>query len=98
MRMKNHEGLIDPNAKGTPLKLAHPSYDLNGTSRERAGPLRPHHLKVIADHSESGGQDTELVTLCLKIPPHLGEVHSQPNRNALSLQLLGRRAFELGLE
>ena len=65
---------------------------------ERAGPLRPHHLKVIADHSEGGAQDTKLVTLRLKISPRRGEIHSQPGRNALSLQLLGHHAFELGLE
>ena len=62
--------------KGTPFELVHPSRDLGGMSHERAGPLWPHHLKVIIDHSEGGGQDTELVTLCLKIPPHLSEVHS----------------------
>ena len=43
-------------------------------------------------------QDIELVTLLLKFSPFLGEIHSQPGRNALSLQLLGHRAFELGLE
>ena len=85
MRMSNHEGLIDPGTKGSPQELAHPSYDLDGTGRERAGPLRPHHLKVIANHSEGGAQDTELVALRLKIPPHLGEVHGQPSGNALGL-------------
>ena len=85
MRMSNHKGLIDPGAKGIPLELAHPSRDLNGTSRERAGPLQLHNLKVIADHSEGSTQDTELITLRLKISPHLGEVHSQPDRNALGL-------------
>ena len=98
MRTSNHEGLIDLGAKGIPLGLAHPSCDLDGISHERAGPLRPHYLKVIADHSEGGAQDTKLVTLCLKISPHLSEIHSQPRRNALSLQLLGRLPFELGLE
>ena len=98
MRMSNYEGLIDPSAKGTSFELAHPSYDLDGTSRERASPLRPHHLKVVADHSRGGAQDTELVALCLKIPPCLGEVHGQPGRDALGLQLLGHHIFELGLE
>ena len=85
MRMSNRKGLIDLNTKGTPFKLAHPSHDLDGTSHERAGPLRPHHLKVIMDHSKGGAQDTKLVTLHLQIHPHLGEVHGQPVRNALSL-------------
>ena len=64
---------------------ATPMNDLDGTGHERTGPFRPHHLKVIADHSEGGAQDTELVALRLKIPPRLGEVHSQPGRNALGL-------------
>ena len=34
MRMSNREGLIDPGAEGIPLKLAHPSHDLDGTSYE----------------------------------------------------------------
>ena len=96
--MSNHKGPIDPSAKGIPLELAHPSHDLNGTSHKRANPLRLHHLKVIADHSEGSAQDTELVTLHLKISPHLGEIHSQPSRNALGLQLSGCLPFELGLE
>ena len=54
MRTSNREGLINPRAKGIPLELAHLSRDLDGMIRERAGPLRPHHLKVIADHSEGG--------------------------------------------
>jgi len=98
MSMSNREGLIDPGAKGIPLELAHLGRDLNGTSREHVGPLRPHHLKVVADHSKGGAQGTELVTLRLKISPHLGEIHSQPGRNALDLQLLGRLPLELGLE
>ena len=85
MRTSNHEGLVDPSAKRIPLEPAHLNYDLNGTSRERAGPLRPHHLKVIADHSEGGAQDTELIALHLKIPPCLGEIHSQPSGDTLSL-------------
>ena len=85
MRTSNHEGLINPGVKGIPLKLAHSSHDLNGMGHERAGPLRPHHLKVVVDHSEGGAQDTELVTLRLKIPPCLGEVHGQPDRDALGL-------------
>ena len=76
MRMSNHEGLIDPSAKGIPLKLAHSGHDLDGTSHERAGPLRPHHLKVIVDHSKGGAQDIELITLYLKISPHLDEIYS----------------------
>ena len=76
MRTSNHEELIDPSVKSIPLELAYPSRDLDGTGHERAGPLRPHHLKVVADHSKGGAQDTELVTLCLKISPHLGEIHS----------------------
>ena len=83
--MSNCKGLIDPSVKGISLELAHLSHDLDGTGRERAGPLRPHHLKVIADYSEGGAQDTELVTLCLKISAHLGKIHSQPDRNALGL-------------
>ena len=85
MRTSNHKGLVDPDVKRIPLELAHPSYDLDGMSRERASPLRPHHLKVTTDHSEGSAQDTKLVTLCLKISPHLDEIHSQPSRNALSL-------------
>ena len=85
MRTSNREGLIDPSAKGIPLELPHPSHDLDDMSHERAGPLRPHNHKVIADHSEGGTQDTELVTLRLKIPPHIGKIHSQPSRNALGL-------------
>ena len=85
MRMSNHEGLINPNAKGIPLELAHLSCDLDGMGRERAGPLRPHHLKVVVDHSEGGAQDTKLVALRLKIPPCLSEVHDQPSRDALGL-------------
>ena len=80
--MSNREGLINPSAKGIPLKLVHPHRDLDGTGRERTGPLRPHHLKVITDHSNGGAQDTELITLRLKISPHLGEIHSQLGRNA----------------
>ena len=76
MRMSNHEGLIYPSTKDIPLKLAHLSHDLDGTSRKRAGPLRPHHLKVVADHSKGVALDTELVTLCLKVSPHLGKIHS----------------------
>ena len=98
MRTSNHEGLIDPGTKGIPLKLAHPSHDLDGTGRERAGPLRPQHLKVVADHSEGVTQDTDLITLCLKIPPRLGKVHGQADRNAFSLQLLGHLVYKLGLE
>ena len=74
MRTSNHEGLIDPSAKRIPLELAHLGCDLNDMGRQRAGPLRPHHLKVIADHSEGGAQDTKLVALRLKVPPRLGEV------------------------
>ena len=85
MRMSNHEGLIDLGMKGTPLELVHPSHDLDDMSHERDGPLRPHHLKVIIDQSEGGAQDTELVTLHLKIPPHLGEIDSQPSGDALNL-------------
>ena len=85
MRTTNHEGLIDPGMKGIPLELMHLSRDLDGTGRERAGPLRPHHLKVIVDHFEDGAQDTELVTLGLKIYPHLGEIHGHTGRNALGL-------------
>ena len=98
MRTSNREGLIDIGTKGIPLELVHPSCDLNSTGHERAGPLRLHHLKVIAYHSKGGTQDTKLVALGLKIPPRLGEVHGHPNRDALGLQLLGRRIFELGLE
>ena len=39
IRMSNHEGLIDPDAEGTPLELAHLSHDLDGTSHKEAGPL-----------------------------------------------------------
>ena len=85
MRTSSHKGLIDPGTKGIPLELAHPSHDLNSTGRERAGPLQSHYLKVIADHSKGGAQDTKLVTLRLKISPHLGEIHSQPDRNGLGL-------------
>ena len=85
MRMSNHEGLIDPGVKGIPLELAHLSRDPNGTSRERASPLRPHNLKVIVDHSKGGAQDIELITLCLKFSPFLGKIHSQPSKNTLGL-------------
>ena len=85
MRTSNHEGLINPGSKGIPLELAHPGRDLDGTDRERAGPLRPHHLNVIADHSKHGAQYTELVALLLKVPPRLSEVHGQPGKDALSL-------------
>ena len=78
MRMSNQEGLIDPGAKGIPLELAHPSHDLDGTGRERAGLLQPHHLK-------GGAQDTKLIALHLEIPPCPGEVHGQPSRNTLGL-------------
>jgi len=88
--MSNREGLIDPGAKGIRLELAHPRCDLDGTDREQTGPLRPHHLKVIVDHTEGGAQDTKLITLRLKIPPHLGEVHRQPGRmlSASSFQVI----------
>ena len=85
MRMSNREGLIDLSTKGSPLELAHPSHDLDSMSREQDGHLRPHHLKVIVDHTEGGAQDTELVTLRLKISPHLGEIHGYTGRNALGL-------------
>ena len=54
MRTGNCKGLVDPGAKDVPLKLPHPRRDLDGTGRERTGPLRPHHLQVIADHSKGG--------------------------------------------
>ena len=98
MRTSNHEGLGDPSMKSFPLNPAHPHRDIYGMGRKRASPLRPHHLKVIVDHSEGAAQDTELVALRLKIPPHLGELHGQPDRDALVLQLMGRRISELGLE
>ena len=85
IRTSNREGLIDPGAKGIALELAHPSRDLDGTSYERASPLRPHHLKHVIDHSKGSAQDNELVTLRLKISPHLGKIHIQPDRNALGL-------------
>ena len=85
MRMSNREGLINPGAKGIRLELAHPSHDLDGMSREQAGPLLSHHLKVVANHSEGSAHDTELVTLRLKISPFHGEIHSQPSSNALGL-------------
>jgi len=75
MRTSNHEGLIDPGAKGIPLELEHPSHDLDSTRRERTGPLQPHYLKVVTDHFEGSAQDTELIALRLNIPPRLGEVH-----------------------
>ena len=34
---------------------------------------------------EGSAQDTELITLRLKISPHLGEIHSQLGRNTLGL-------------
>ena len=89
---------VDPDTKSIPLELAYPSRDLDGTGHERAGPLRPHHIKVVADHSKGSAQDTELVTLRLKIYPHLGKIHSQLDRNALGLQLLSRLPFKLDLE
>ena len=76
MRMSNREGLIDPGVKGIHLELAHLSHDLDGTSRERAGFLQLHLLKVIIDHSEGDAQDTKHITLYLKIPPRLSKVHS----------------------
>ena len=98
MRTSNCKGLIDPDAKGIPLELAHLRCDLNGMGYERTAPLLPHHLKVVADHSKGGAQDTELVALRLKIPPRLGKVHGQPGRNAFGLKLLDRRVSKLGLE
>ena len=74
VRMSNHEGLIDPGMKDIPLELAHPRRDLDGMGRKRTGPLRPHHLKDIVDHSKGGAQDTKLIALRLKIPPRLSEV------------------------
>ena len=85
MRTSNREGLIDLGAKGIPLELAYPSRDLDGMGHERAGSLQPHHLKVVVDHTEGGTQDTKLIALCLKIPPHLSKVHGQPDRDALGL-------------
>ena len=61
--------------KGVPLELAYPCRDLDGMAHERTGPLRPYHLMVIADHSEGGTQEIELISLYLKIPPRLSEVH-----------------------
>ena len=55
-------------------------------------------MKVIVDHSKGSTQDTKLITLRLKIPPRLGEVHGQPGKNVLGLQLLGHRISKLGLE
>ena len=78
--------------------MAHPHRYLDSMGRERVGPLRPHHFKVVADHSEGDAQDTKLVALRLKFPPCLGEVHGQPDRDALGLQLLGSHVFELDLE
>ena len=75
MRMSNYKGLVDLGTKGVPFELAHPHHDLDGIGREQTGPLRPHHLQVIVDHSEGGAQDTELIALCLKVPPRLDELH-----------------------
>ena len=76
MRAGNGEGLGDPRAKSFPLELAHPRRDMYGMGRKQAGPLQPHHLQVIIDHSEGGAQETDLINLHLKVPPHLGELRS----------------------
>ena len=39
-----------------------------------------------------------LVTLSLKNPPHLGELHAQPSRDVLGLQPLGHRDSKICLE
>ena len=98
MRVSNCKGLVDPGVKGVHFKLPHPCRDIDGMGYERTGPLRPHHLQVIADHSKGGAQDTELIALHLKVLHHLSKVRGQPDRDALGLQPLGCRGSKLGLE
>ena len=88
----------DPEAKSFPLELAHSRRDIYGTGRKRAGPLLPHHLQVIADHSEGSAQEIMLIALRLNVPPRLSELHGQPGGNALGLQPSGYHGSELGLE
>ena len=98
MQAGDDEGLGNPRAKGFPLELVHPHRDAYGTGHKRAGPLWPHHLQVVVDHVEGSAQENMLVALLLKDPLHLGEFRDQPGGDALSLQPLGCRSSELGLE
>ena len=75
----------DPSMKSFPLNPAHPHRDIYGMGRKRASPLRPHHLQVVADHSEGNAQEIMLIALCFKVPLCLGELRGQPDGDALDL-------------
>ena len=89
MSMGDGEGLGNPSMKSTLLKLAHPSRDISGTGRKRAGPSLLCHLQVIADCQNGEGQAIILITFSLKKPPRLGKIGAQTSRNFLSIQPSG---------
>ena len=74
MSMGDGEGLGDPGVKGALLKLAHPSRDTSGTSRERAGLHWLHHIQGIKDHPDRSLQKIVLIALNLKGPSCMGSL------------------------
>ena len=85
MGMGDSEGLVDPEAKGALLKLAHPRRDTSSMSREGTSPLLLHHLQVVTDRQDGGRQAIILITFDLKKPPRLGEIGMQTGRNFLDI-------------
>ena len=74
MSMGDGEVLGDLGVKSTLIKLAHPSYDTCGTSHERAGLHRLHHLQGIKDHPARSLQKIMLVAVSLKGPSYMGKL------------------------
>ena len=54
--------------------------------------------QVIENHTNGSAQEIVLITLSLKNHPHLGELHAQPSRDALSLQPSGHCGSKIRLE
>jgi len=98
MRAGDGEGLDNPQAKSFLLQLAHPRCDVYGTGRERAGPLRLHHLHVVADDAKANLQELELIALRLKNTPRFGEIPGKSDSGALGLKLLSLCGIKLSLE
>ena len=87
--MGNSEGLGDPEAKGTLVKLATPRRDTSSTSHEGTGPLPLCHLQITTDRQDGGRQAIILITFDLKKRPCLGEIDAQTSRNFLGIQPSG---------
>ena len=95
MGMGNGEGLGDPGVKSTLLKLAHPSRDTCGTSRERAGLHRLHHLQGIKDHPDRSLQTIMLIALSLKGPSYMGKLLFQLDKDVFGAQPSAHRVTEI---